>query len=181
MNMTTTWMLRQNPCGKSDQNGMMEFLRKEKIITCPYGHIPEASGHVDRRAFGVYTEDGNQSLQQDRRFVHDIKKGDIVVIPFAKKENQRLLIVRVESDVCPSRSFRNMFVIYHHGDVVRITPQVEENHLGSGYEIKLFRPVYRKVSIIMEVPRPVDGDAMFTPRSLCKASAPLQNWLRQFF
>jgi hypothetical protein len=176
--MTTTWILRQNPCGKTDQSGMMEFIKKERIITCPYGHIPKASDHVDRNDYNNYDEDGATSKYQDRRFIEDIKNGDIVVIPFNKGQNPNVLIVKVESDGLPSKNFKDMVVVYKNDRVVKITPPDVRKYSGSQYEIKYFRPVYRRVSILRQVPLPEKLEKYY--RSLVQArDKDILNWVAE--
>lgn len=175
---TTTWMLRQNPCGKTNQISMMEFIKKEMIITCPFGHVTEASNYVDQFVFNTYDEDGKTSGNQDRRFVRDMKIGDIVLIPFVKHENPNILVVKVESDAMPSKSFKDMLVIYEQGTVVKITHDLNGQYTGSQYEVKLFRPVYRKISILIEIERP--EEISFLQRSFCKASQKMIEWVQQY-
>ena len=168
----TTWILRQNPCRKTNQSAMMEFIKDQGIITCPYGHVVEASNHVDCNEYNNYDEDGDTSRNQDRRFVEDIKIEDIVVIPFNKGQNPNALIVKVESDRMPSKNFQEMLVVYKDDRVVKIVPPTDicDKHRGSQYEIKFFRPVYRKVSVLRQVPLPEKLEKY--QRSLVKARDP---------
>lgn len=152
MSNDNIWILRQNPCRKTNQDVMLEFIKKENIVTCPYGHIVEATTHVDKRNYNVYNEDGTDSNNQDKRFVEDLRIGDIAVIPFNTKKNPSVLIVRIESQCLPSKNFGNMSVIYKDNKVVKVTHPVPPRYLPSPYQIKIFRPAHRKVTILKQVP-----------------------------
>lgn len=72
------WSIRQNPYTKTNQTQMRDFILSQSVVTCPFGHIGHGRNNVIDR---VYNE--TNSLSQDRKFIEDIKIGDIIVIPFA--------------------------------------------------------------------------------------------------
>lgn len=170
-----TWILRQNPCQKTQQVDMMQFIQTEKIITCPYGHIAEASDYVDLSEYNQYSEGQRTSQHQDRRFDQDMQIGDIVIIPFTGSSN--VLIVRVESDSCPSKNFDSLLVVYNREkQVVSIRKNVNR-YRGSQFEIQFFRPVYRHVSIISETTR--HPSVHFPQRTLSQVRNPeILDWSR---
>ena len=78
---TQFWVLRQNYGEKTDQIKMRELNTKKCIITCPWGGWENARKNV---IDGVYNEvvphkpGGRLSKGQDRRFVEEMKVGDII-------------------------------------------------------------------------------------------------------
>lgn len=72
------WSIRQNPYANTNQAQMRDFILSQSVVTCPFGHIGNGRNNV---IDGVYNE--RNSLSQDRKFIEDIKIGDIIVIPFA--------------------------------------------------------------------------------------------------
>ena len=94
------WVLRQNYRENTDQHRMRELNTKHRIITCPWGGWGNAQTNVIN---GVYNEiiphrpGGRSSKGQDRRFVEEMKVGDIVLIAYAKQKT--CVIARVTSDV----------------------------------------------------------------------------------
>lgn len=102
--MTTTtnnfWVLRQNYGSKTNQFEMKDLILKQKIVTCPWGGWGIAKQNV---IDGLYNKNhidrpgGRPSKDQDRRFVEEMKIGDIIIIPFAKKSG--CIIARISSDV----------------------------------------------------------------------------------
>lgn len=72
------WSIRQNPYANTNQTQMRDFILSQSVVTCPFGHIGDGRNNV---IDGVYNEINSHS--QDRKFIEDIKIGDIIVIPFA--------------------------------------------------------------------------------------------------
>lgn len=72
------WSIRQNPYSNTNQRQMRDLILSQNVITCPFGHIGEGRNNV---IDGIYNE--KNSLSQDRKFIEDVKIGDIVLIPFA--------------------------------------------------------------------------------------------------
>jgi hypothetical protein len=72
------WSIRQNPYAKTNQNQMRDFILSQNVVTCPFGHIGNGRNNV---IDGVYNE--RNSMSQDRKFIEEVKIGDIVLIPFA--------------------------------------------------------------------------------------------------
>ena len=93
------WVLRQNYGEKTDQSQMKNLILNQKFVTCPWGGWGlERQNVID----GLYNKQivrsgGRSSSNQDKKFVEDMKIGDIVLIPFAKKRG--CIIARITSDV----------------------------------------------------------------------------------
>ena len=100
MSNTNYWVLRQNYGEKTDQIKMRELNTKNGIITCPWGGWENQRKNV---IDGVYNEvvphkpGGRLSKGQDRRFVEEMKVGDIVLIAYAKQKT--CVIARITSGI----------------------------------------------------------------------------------
>ena len=172
----TIWIARQNPLQKTVQQDMWAFININKIITCPYGHVQEASTYVDRNEFGVYNENGATARDQDRRFVDEMQPNDIVIILFSGMD--RVMIARVESDSRPSRNFSSMLVVKRGADIVTVTSDVGQ-YQTSEYVIEHFRPVYRNIRILARIPYPQDVN-IHRRHSLSIARSPdVHHWVQQ--
>jgi hypothetical protein len=93
------WVLRQNYGEITNQTDMKKMIRSQQIVTCPWGGwgIPRQNV-VD----GIYNENKadisrRPSGGQDRKFVEEMRVGDIVLIPF--KGKKECIIARIASDV----------------------------------------------------------------------------------
>lgn len=89
------WCIRQNPRANTDQKQMRRFIISQKIVTCPFGHVgPERDNVIN----GVYNEEGCdwKSQSQDRKFIEDMKIGDIILITFAGLKD--CILARIVSD-----------------------------------------------------------------------------------
>jgi hypothetical protein len=100
MNTSTTafWVLRQNYCEKTNQSQIKEMIMRQHIITCPWGGWGSARENVIN---GIYNEtrpdgSGRPSGGQDRKFVENMKIGDIVLICISK---QGYIVGRIVSGV----------------------------------------------------------------------------------
>jgi predicted Mrr-cat superfamily restriction endonuclease len=97
---TQFWVLRQNYGEKTDQIKMRKLNTKNGIITCPWGGWGNQRKNV---IDGVYNEvvpekpSERSSKGQDRRFVEEMKVGDIVLIPYAKQKT--CVIARITSGI----------------------------------------------------------------------------------
>ena len=78
---------------------MKNLIKSQKFITCPWGGWGLARQNVVDGIFNDHIDEsrGRPSNGQDRRFVEDMRIGDIVLIPFAKGNG--CLIARITSDV----------------------------------------------------------------------------------
>lgn len=161
--------MRQNPLQKTDQHDMWTFINKNQILTCPYGHIPDASTYVDRGDFGVYNENGITARDQDRRFVQEMQEDDIVIVLF--KGIHRVMIARVESECHPSKNFDSLFVVKRNRNIVSVKSDIGR-YRSSEYVIEHFRPMYRNIRILRTVPYPHDVN-IHRRRSLSVVCDPL--------
>ena len=100
MSYTNFWVIRQNYSEKTDQIKMRELNTKQRFIACPWG----ARGNERLNVInGIYTEvipvspGGRLSKSQDRRFVEEMKIGDIVLIAYAKQKT--FIIARIKSGI----------------------------------------------------------------------------------
>ena len=96
---TNFWVLRQNYGEKTNQEQMKELILRQKFVACPWGGWgPERQNVID----GIYNKQvvrpgGRTSNNQDKRFVEEMKIGDIILIPFAKKRG--CIVARITSGV----------------------------------------------------------------------------------
>ena len=83
-NTMTMWSLRQNPYANTNQIQMKDFILSQSVVTCPFGHIGQERNNVIDEAYNESKagESGRVSGSQDRKFIEEMKVGDIVVIPF---------------------------------------------------------------------------------------------------
>lgn len=93
------YCLRQNDGENMDQESMYKFIIKTRIVICPWGLTGRCKDNVRN---GDYNETfvlspEKQSKSQDRKFVKEIKIGDIVLIPFLK--TNRCILGEISSDV----------------------------------------------------------------------------------
>lgn len=136
MNLKTNfWVLRQNYGEKTDQFQMKDLILSKKIVTCPWGGWGIYKQNVIN---GVYNDncDSNSSKGQDRRFVEEMKIGDIILIPFAKKKE--CILARIISNT------ENSF------DTGLFYTEIEEKiTLGDTGEHP-FQPVIRHIEIIKD-------------------------------
>lgn len=96
--MKTYWVLRQNYGSKTNQAQMRDFIKTQCFISCPWGGWGEKKQNVIDRKYNETPLPNNRSSRgQDRRFVEDMKIGDIVLIPFAKGHGH--IVARIVSDV----------------------------------------------------------------------------------
>lgn len=90
------WVLRQNYGEKTDQTQMKDLILSKKIVTCPWGGWGIYKQNVIN---GVYNDNCGiwNSSKQDKRFVEEMKIGDIILIPFAKKKE--CIVARIISNI----------------------------------------------------------------------------------
>jgi hypothetical protein len=135
---TNFWVLRQNYGEKTNQEQMKELILRQKFVACPWGGWgPERQNVID----GIYNKQvvrpgGRTSNNQDKRFVEEMKIGDIILIPFAKKRG--CIVARITSGVEYSidtglfwTEHENTIAIAEHGTLP-------------------FRPVGRRIEIIRD-------------------------------
>jgi len=135
------WSIRQNPRGNMDQAQMRDFIISQNLITCPFGHLSEERTAVIDE---VYNENANwKSKSQDRKFIEDMKIGDIIVIPF--KGITPCLLAVIESDPIYAAD-TGYYYNTSHGDKIHLS---QERGVGGGGTP--FRPVVRKIRIIREI------------------------------
>jgi len=97
---TNYWVLRQNYSEKTDQVKMRELNVKHQFIACPWGGWGNARENVINGSYNEHVPHrpgGRLSRGQDRKFVEEMKIGDIVVIAYAKKKE--CILARIVSDV----------------------------------------------------------------------------------
>lgn len=97
-NTTAFWVLRQNYCEKTNQSQMKDIIMSQQLITCPWGGWGSARENVINGLYNEIRPDGSgrPSRGQDRKFVENMKIGDIVLIPFSK---QGSIVARIVSGV----------------------------------------------------------------------------------
>ncbi len=137
------WSIRQNPRGNMDQVQMRDFVISQNLITCPFGHLSEERTAV---IDAVYNENAKwKSKSQDRKFIEDMKIGDIIVIPF--KGITPCLLAVIESDPIYAAD-TGYYYNTSHGDKIHLSQEREIGGVGGGTP---FRPVVRKIRIIGEI------------------------------
>jgi len=133
------WVLRQNYGEITNQTDMKKMIRSQQIVTCPWGGwgIPRQNV-VD----GVYNENKadisrRPSGGQDRKFVEEMRVGDIVLIPF--KGKKECILARIDSDVEYEINTGLYWKEYQDESKIRISDVAEGTP---------FRPVGRYIEII---------------------------------
>lgn len=133
------WVLRQNYGEKTDQEQMRKLIISQKIVTCPWGGWGIERENVINGQYNNVPSNrpgARPSKNQDRRFVEEMKIGDIVIIPFPKKRG--CIVARISSNVEYSIDTRMFWT-------------EKENHITIGEEGDLpFRPVGRYIQIIKD-------------------------------
>jgi hypothetical protein len=133
------WVLRQNYGEITNQTDMKKIITSQKIVTCPWGGwgIPRQNV-ID----GIYNENVTDisrrtSCGQDRKFVEEMRVGDIVLIPF--KGKKECILARITSDVEYAINTGLYWKEYQDDNKIRICDIVDGTH---------FRPVGRHIEII---------------------------------
>ena len=119
---------------------MRNFVISQNLITCPFGHLSE-----ERTAVIDEVDNENakwKSKSQDRKFIEDMKIGDIIVIPF--KGITPCLLAVIESDPIYAAD-TGYYYNTSHSDKIHIS---REREIRGGTP---FRPVVRKIRIIGEI------------------------------
>ena len=133
------WVLRQNYGEKTDQEQMRNLITSQKIVSCPWGGWGIERENVINGQYNNAPSDrpgSRSSKNQDKRFVEEMKIGDIVLIPFPKKRG--CIVARISSDVEYSID-TGMFWTE------------KESRITIGEEGNLpFRPVGRHIQIIKD-------------------------------
>ena len=136
---TKYWVLRQNYGQKTDQTQMKNLILNQKCVTCPWGGWGAQRQNV---IDGIYNDKsiarpgGRLSKGQDRRFVEEMNIGDIILIPFAKKNG--CIVARITSNV--QYSIDTGLCWTEHDDHITLS---ETGDLP-------FRPVGRRIEIIKD-------------------------------
>ena len=125
------WSLRQNPHRTTKQRRMRNLIRSKQIVTCPFGHSYEARNNVIDR---IYNEQISNS--QDRKFIEDMKPGDIILITFAGIKE--CILAEIVSDPIVVLD-TGLFTIMRHGKF-RLSRE----------GVTPFCPVGRKIRIIRD-------------------------------
>lgn len=80
------WVLRQNYAEKTDQTNVRDLILSQHFVSCPWGGW---GIHRENVVNGTYNDNpsvGRSAYGQDRRFVEDMQIGDIVLVPFTRKD-----------------------------------------------------------------------------------------------
>ena len=93
------WVLRQNYGEITDQKDMINLIKEKRLVTCPWGGWGTPRQNVIDGIYNtrVCDESRRSSKGQDRRFVEEIKIGDIIVIPFVGRKE--CIVARIVSNV----------------------------------------------------------------------------------
>jgi hypothetical protein len=137
------WALRQNYAEKTNQEEMKELILSQKFITCPWGGWGKERENVVNEVYNKVPcrEGGRSALNQDFKFVEEMKIGDIVVIPFTKQAD--CIVARVIGDV----EYAFNTGLYYRG--------VNDSQIRLQKDGDLpFRPVGRRIEIIRTDYRP---------------------------
>lgn len=93
------WVLRQNYGEITNQKNMRDFILSTHFITCPWGGWGDQKTKVINGVFNEEAVDESKrtSRGQDRKFVQEMRIGDIVLIPF--KGQKTCVLARITGDV----------------------------------------------------------------------------------
>ena len=93
------WVLRQNYGEITNQSDMKNIITSQKIVTCPWGGWGLPRQNVIDGIYNENVPDNSRrpSCGQDRKFVEDMRIGDIVLIPF--KGKKECILARITSEV----------------------------------------------------------------------------------
>lgn len=139
----TFWILRQNYSEKTNQKNMRDFILSTRFITCPWGGWGDSRTNVIN---GVFNEEPvgdskRTSRGQDRKFVQEMKIGDIILIPFTGQDT--CVLARVTGDV--EYGIESGMFWRKSNDKIKIDVAGGEP----------FRPVGRRIEILnANLPRP---------------------------
>jgi hypothetical protein len=140
------WVLRQNYSEKTDQIKMRELNTEKGIITCPWGGWGNARTNVINRVYNEvvpHKPGGRLSKGQDRRFVEQMKKGDRVLIAYAKQKT--CVIAEIVSDT--ENSLDTGLYWEDRGDFIELTETGEIPFCPVGRRIRIlqtdFRPEFK--------------------------------------
>lgn len=139
----TFWILRQNYSEKTNQKNMRDFILSTRFITCPWGGWGDHRTNVIN---GVFNEEPvgdskRTSRGQDRKFVQEMKIGDIILIPFTGQDT--CVLARVTGDV--EYGIESGMFWRKSNDKIKIDVTGGEP----------FRPVGRRIEILnANLPRP---------------------------
>jgi hypothetical protein len=133
------WVLRQNYGEITNQRDMLSLIKQQQFVTCPWGGWGLPRQNVIDGIYNQFVADESRrsSLGQDRRFVEEMKIGDIILIPFTKQ--RECIIARIISDV----EFSTESGLHWKQDEDRI-------RIGDFSEGLPFRPVARRIQIISD-------------------------------
>jgi hypothetical protein len=95
------WILRQNYGSKTNQEQMRNLIISKKMVTCPWGGWGIERENVIKRQYNNAPPNrpgARSSINQDKKFVEEMKIGDIVLIPFTKIK-KGCIIARISSNV----------------------------------------------------------------------------------
>lgn len=134
--MMTIWSLRQNPYANTNQLHMKDLIISQNIVTCPFGHIGQERNNVIDELYNETKvgESGRVSSSQDRKFIEDMKIGDIVVIPF--KGIKACVLAKIISEPIYAFETKLFTTITDNGVCVSDKGDIP------------FRPVARRIEII---------------------------------
>lgn len=131
------WTIRQNPSRKTDQKQMREWVLKNNLVTCPYGHFETYRENVIDGTFNEKRLEGRSSNGQDRQFIEDMQIGDYVVIAF-KGDGLRIL-AQIVSEPIYQVDTGTFYTIHPNGNI-QISNQGDTP----------FQPVSRRIEIIKD-------------------------------
>ena len=153
--MKTYWVLRQNYSEKTNQAQMRDFIKTKCFISCPWGGWGNQRQNVVNRVYNeTRVPDNRPSRGQDRRFVEDMKIGDIVLIPFTKGHGH--IVARIISDV--EYDFYTGLFWSETGNQIAIRPSGDHP----------FSPIGRRIEILSDEFHP---NAHLGQLTLCKLNS----------
>jgi len=129
--MQNYYAIRQNPGKDTNQEDVKDMIEQKKIILCPYG----VSGQC--RASVIDEEYNMGGRGQDKRFVEEMKEGDIAIISFPKSSGFGCIICRVGK----------LHYAYDTGLYISRPLPSKETRYGKTGDLPL-RPVCREIEIL---------------------------------
>tara|TARA_R100001163_G_C5067824_1_gene207253 strand:+ start:1062 stop:1691 length:630 start_codon:yes stop_codon:yes gene_type:complete len=192
--MSNYWIIRQNPCKKTDQDSIKDAIIQNSIITGPYSHHKVYSHNTENNFTNNIAQinknnhlDDKGSKNQDKTFINKMKIGDVVCILFSKTTGLGIQGLKTGNvifcQIVSGPKYHNykgfLKTIYNssNGDIVKFTNNIKKYKDNKKYRIDGddFNPVYRDVKILSKTPLTLSELKYDNGKKVAFAPVSLQN------